>query len=110
MQALFIGQSYIDVTFLTDRMPVGDEKHVATEYAVSFGGNAVTAAFCCRHLPTSRRSSGNSPSLPVELRGLIQTPPPRAPGRKFESNSRFAPGDCRYRPEVHETPKYTDLD
>lgn len=50
MQALFIGQSYIDVTFLTDRMPTGDEKHVATDYAVSFGGNAVTAAFCCAKL------------------------------------------------------------
>ncbi len=47
MQALFIGQTYIDVTFLTDRMPVGDEKYVASNYAVSFGGNAVTAAFCC---------------------------------------------------------------
>ena len=50
MQALFIGQSYIDVTFLTDRMPTGDEKHVASNYAVSFGGNAVTAAFCCAKL------------------------------------------------------------
>lgn len=50
MQALFIGQTYIDVTFLTNRMPTGDEKHVASEYAVSFGGNAVTAAFCCAKL------------------------------------------------------------
>jgi sugar/nucleoside kinase (ribokinase family) len=50
MQALFIGQTYIDVTFLTDRMPTGDEKHVASSYAVSFGGNAVTAAFCCAKL------------------------------------------------------------
>jgi sugar/nucleoside kinase (ribokinase family) len=50
MKALFIGQTYIDVTFLTDRMPVGDEKHVASSYAVSFGGNAVTAAFCCAKL------------------------------------------------------------
>src|ERR1700684_980637 len=50
MQALFIGQTYIDVTFLTDRMPAGDEKHVASAYAVSFGGNAVTAAFCCAQL------------------------------------------------------------
>ncbi|MBI5318079.1 sugar kinase [Bradyrhizobium sp.] len=50
MQALFIGQTYIDVTFITDHMPVGDEKHVATDYAVSFGGNAVTAAFCCAKL------------------------------------------------------------
>src|ERR1700747_2625500 len=46
MQALFIGQTYIDVTFLTDRMPTGDEKHVASAYAISFGGNAVTAGFC----------------------------------------------------------------
>lgn len=50
MQALFIGQSYIDVTFLTDHIPTGDEKSVAEQYAVSFGGNAVTAAFCCAKL------------------------------------------------------------
>ena len=50
MQALFIGQTYIDVTFLADHMPHGDEKSVASEYAVSFGGNAVTAAFCCAKL------------------------------------------------------------
>ena len=50
MQALFIGQTYIDITFLTDRLPTGDEKHVASNYAVSFGGNAVTAAFCCAKL------------------------------------------------------------
>ena len=50
MQALFIGQTYIDVTFLTDHIPVGDEKSVASEYALSFGGNAVTAAFCCAKL------------------------------------------------------------
>ncbi len=47
MQALFIGQAYIDITFVTDVMPTGDEKTVARDYAVSFGGNAVTAAFCC---------------------------------------------------------------
>jgi sugar/nucleoside kinase (ribokinase family) len=50
MQAFFIGQTYIDVTFLTDRLPAADEKHVASAYAVSFGGNAVTAAFCCAKL------------------------------------------------------------
>jgi sugar/nucleoside kinase (ribokinase family) len=50
MEALFIGQTYIDVTFLADHIPVGDEKGVAREYAVSFGGNAVTAAFCCAKL------------------------------------------------------------
>jgi sugar/nucleoside kinase (ribokinase family) len=50
MQALFIGQTYIDVTFLTDHFPTGDEKTVAQKYAVSFGGNAVSAAFCCAKL------------------------------------------------------------
>lgn len=52
MQALFIGQTYIDVTFLTgdEPLPVGDEKVVAHDYAISFGGNAVTAAFCCAKL------------------------------------------------------------
>ena len=50
MKALFIGQSYIDVTFLADALPTGDEKSVAREFAISFGGNAVTAAFCCAKL------------------------------------------------------------
>lgn len=50
MEALFIGQAYIDVTFLTDHVPTGDEKAIADDYAVSFGGNAVTAAFCCAKL------------------------------------------------------------
>jgi sulfofructose kinase len=50
MQALFIGQAYIDITFVTDALPSGDDKTVARDYAVSFGGNAVTAAFCCAKL------------------------------------------------------------
>lgn len=50
MEALFIGQSYIDVTFLADQLPTGDEKLVARDYAVSFGGNAVSAAFACAKL------------------------------------------------------------
>ena len=50
MKALFIGQSYIDVTFVADEIPTGDDKTVARDYAVSFGGNAVTAAFCCAKL------------------------------------------------------------
>src|SRR6478752_9246275 len=50
MDALFIGQTYIDVTLQADRIPTGDEKTVASDYAVSFGGNAVTAAFCCAKL------------------------------------------------------------
>ena len=31
MQALYIGHTYIDVTFLTDRMPTGDDKNVASD-------------------------------------------------------------------------------
>jgi sugar/nucleoside kinase (ribokinase family) len=50
MQALFIGQTYIDVTFLADHFPTGDDKAVAEDYAISFGGNAVSAAFCCAKL------------------------------------------------------------
>jgi sugar/nucleoside kinase (ribokinase family) len=52
LHALFIGQTYIDVTLLADAMPSGDEKTVADDYAVSFGGNAVTAAFACAKLGT----------------------------------------------------------
>jgi sugar/nucleoside kinase (ribokinase family) len=50
MQALFIGHTYIDVTFVCDHIPTGDEKTLADDYAVSFGGNAVTAAFACAKL------------------------------------------------------------
>jgi len=50
MGALFIGHTYIDVTMATDYMPVGDDKAVARDYAVSFGGNAVSAAFACARL------------------------------------------------------------
>jgi len=50
MEALFIGQAYIDVTFIADELPKGDDKAIAEDYAISFGGNAVTAAFCCAKL------------------------------------------------------------
>jgi sugar/nucleoside kinase (ribokinase family) len=50
MHALFVGQTYIDVTFLADEIPTGDEKAVARDYAISFGGNAVTAGFACAKL------------------------------------------------------------
>ncbi len=50
VEALFIGQAYIDVTFVADDLPSGDEKKVANEYAIAFGGNAVTAAFACAKL------------------------------------------------------------
>src|SRR6478609_6909820 len=60
MEALFIGQTYIDVTLLADAIPHGDEKAVARDYAVSFGGNAVTAAFACAKL-------GHAPDLLTSL-------------------------------------------
>jgi sulfofructose kinase len=50
LDALFIGHAYIDVTMRADALPQGDEKTVAEDYAVSFGGNAVTAGFCCAKL------------------------------------------------------------
>ncbi len=50
MESLFIGHAYIDVTMRADRVPTGDEKMVAEDYAVSFGGNAVTAGFACARL------------------------------------------------------------
>jgi sugar/nucleoside kinase (ribokinase family) len=50
MEALFIGHAYIDVTIVADAIPQGDDKAVARDYAVSFGGNAVTAAFAYARL------------------------------------------------------------
>lgn len=50
MNSLFIGQTYIDVTIIADAMPSGDDKAVARDYAISFGGNAVTAGFCAARL------------------------------------------------------------
>jgi sugar/nucleoside kinase (ribokinase family) len=51
MDSLFIGQAYIDVTMIPDgELPKGDDKAVAKDFAVSFGGNAVAAAFCAAKL------------------------------------------------------------
>jgi len=50
MEALFIGQTYMDATMIAPEMPAGDDKAVALDYAFSFGGNAVTAAFACAKL------------------------------------------------------------
>jgi hypothetical protein len=38
MQAFFIGQSYVDVTFLTDRMPTGDESQLSSHNSVTILG------------------------------------------------------------------------
>jgi sugar/nucleoside kinase (ribokinase family) len=50
LEALFIGHAYIDVSMIADALPHGDEKTVAKDYAVSFGGNAATACFACAKL------------------------------------------------------------
>ena len=49
-RALFIGHGYIDNELVVNRIPINDEKELARDFAVSFGGNAVTAAFCCARL------------------------------------------------------------
>ena len=67
MLALFIGQAYIDVTMLANAVPTGDDKAVANDYAISFGGNAVTAAFASRG--TRSASSTRSPSIAASLLG-----------------------------------------
>ncbi|MEN9560879.1 MAG: hypothetical protein RIQ56_152, partial [Candidatus Parcubacteria bacterium] len=48
--ALFVGRTYFDITFLTDIVPMGDEKAVADDYAFSMGGNAVVACLACAKL------------------------------------------------------------
>ncbi len=60
MDALFIGHAYIDVSMLADALPHGDEKTVAKDYAVSFGGNSATAAFACAKL-------GHAPDLLIPV-------------------------------------------
>ena len=50
MRALFIGHSYIDVTFITDVIPTGDDKALGKDYAFGVGGNAMVAGFTCAKL------------------------------------------------------------
>jgi sugar/nucleoside kinase (ribokinase family) len=82
MEALFIGHAYIDVTIVAPSIPTGDEKTVADDYAVSFGGNAVTAAFAYAKL-------GGRPDL-------LATQADDWLGRMFEEMARS------YRVSLHE--------
>ena len=50
MNALFIGHAYIDVTMRAHVMPRATRRMWRADYAVSFGGNAVTAGFACAKL------------------------------------------------------------
>lgn len=66
MLALFIGQAYIDVTMLANSVPTGDDKAVATDYAISFGGNAVTAAFASAKLDKCQTCWPASPTTGLD--------------------------------------------
>ena len=59
MQALFIGQSYIDITFLADELPTGDEKSVARDYAVSFRRQRGDRGFLLRQARGGARPAGH---------------------------------------------------
>lgn len=60
MKSLFIGHIYIDITFITDTIPTGDDKVVADDYSYGMGGNSVVAAFTCAKL-------GLSPDLLIPI-------------------------------------------
>ena len=51
LEALFTGETYIDVTFLTDRLPTDDEKHVASAYAVSLAAMLSRLHFAASAVP-----------------------------------------------------------
>jgi hypothetical protein len=61
-----IGQAHIDVTFLTDRLPTGDEKHVASDHAVSFGGQSCSV-LAVRSMPSSKGLGQSCPRFCSEL-------------------------------------------
>lgn len=60
MDSLFIGHSYVDVTFVTDVIPTGDDKALAKDYSFGVGGNSMVAAFTCAKL-------GNRPDLMIPV-------------------------------------------
>lgn len=64
MDALFIGHSYIDVTFVTDTVPSGDEKALGKDYAFGIGGNAMVSAFAFAKLG---KPEGLRPNLVVPI-------------------------------------------
>ena len=69
MHALFIGQTYIDVTFLIDRIPIGDEKAVARDYAVSFAMDTAKSATLTVEWRDGRRTviNGIQPDREYEI-------------------------------------------
>ena len=48
--ALFVTHPYVDFVMKVRKIPSGDEKTLAEQSVVSFGGNAFTAALCCNKL------------------------------------------------------------
>ena len=73
MQALFIGQTYIDVTFLIDRIPIGDEKAVAQTM------RSASAAMRCRRR-SAAPSSGSRRICYLAGRRLARAHVPRHGG------------------------------
>ena len=55
MDALFVGHAYIDITFLADELPTGDEKTIASDYAVAFGDGSLSTNGLARAPPNRAR-------------------------------------------------------
>lgn len=50
MKSLFVGHSYIDISFQTPALPLNDTKIRGGKYALSLGGNAVVGGICSARL------------------------------------------------------------
>lgn len=82
MKSLFIGHIYLDITFITDTIPTGDDKVVADSYSYGIGGNAVVAAFTYAKLgraadllvPMPADSMGEVLSLKCKNAGITVLP------------------------------------
>lgn len=60
MKSLFVGHSYIDISFQTPALPLNDTKIRGGKYALSLGGNSVVAGICSARL-------GGTPEFLVPL-------------------------------------------
>lgn len=50
MKSLFVGHSYIDISFQTPALPLNDTKIRGGKYALSLGGNSVVGGICSARL------------------------------------------------------------
>jgi len=60
MKSLFVGHSYIDISFQTPALPLNDTKIRGGKYALSLGGNSVVGGICSARL-------GGTPEFLVPL-------------------------------------------